>query len=263
MACVAWVISSGCTTGAIAPGEDDARVEDPGALSPAGDPLPTEDASPAPTAEDASVLDTNVSPPTTDGGTASDSQPTAVDAPPPDTAKPDTANPDTAKPDTAKPDTAVADTAVPDTAAPDTAVADTGSSVDSGVVSSAWRKANLTYYTSYPDPGSEECIKYSGCEWAGQFAALSSKMPESWVAANNIASVHSKDFATYKLKTLRLRQGDKQIDVKVYDECADSDCSGCCTANSKSTGFLIDLESYTAARFGTNSGIVEWVCLDC
>jgi hypothetical protein len=126
-----------------------------------------------------------------------------------------------------------------------------------------WRTANLTNFTSYPDPGSEECIKYSGCEWAGQFAAVSGKMPESWVAANNIAAVHSKDFAKYKLKTLRLRQGTKTIDVKVYDECADSDCSGCCTANSKSTGFLIDIESYTAARFGTGDGIVEWVCLDC
>ena len=116
---------------------------------------------------------------------------------------------------------------------------------------------------SYPAPGSEECIEYNGCEWAGQFSALPSKMPESWVQANNIASVHSKDFAAYKLKTLRLRQGTKQIDVKVYDMCADSDCSGCCTKNSSSTGFLIDIEKYTAARFGTKSGVVEWTCLDC
>lgn len=261
MACAAWVLSSGCVTGSIDPAQNDARVEDPGALAPAGDPLPTEDASPAPapTADDAGVLDTGAATP--DTTSAPDSTPASSDAGPLDTTTPDTATkPDTATatdtataPDTAKPDTAVADTAAPDT----------GTSADSGVVSSAWRKANLTYYTSYPDPGSEECIKYSGCTWAGQFAALPSKMPESWVAANNIASVHSKDFAAYKLKTLRLRQGDKQIDVKVYDECADSDCSGCCTANSKSTGFLIDLESYTAARFGTNSGIVEWVCLDC
>jgi len=75
--------------------------------------------------------------------------------------------------------------------------------------------------------------------------------------------VHAKDFAKYKLKTLRLKQGSRQIDVKVYDMCSDSDCSGCCTANSKQTGFLIDIESYTAQRFGTSSGIVDWACLDC
>lgn len=135
---------------------------------------------------------------------------------------------------------------------------------DVGVSSSAvWRTANLTEFTSYPDPGSVECIQYNGCTWAGQFAALNGVQPVSWVQANNIAAVHSKDFATYELKTLRLRQGTKQIDVKVYDECADSDCSGCCTKNSASTGFLIDVESYTAQRFGTSSGIVEWTCLDC
>jgi hypothetical protein len=137
---------------------------------------------------------------------------------------------------------------------------------DSGaapVVPTVWRKANLTNFESYPDPGSEECLAYNGCTWAGQFSALSSKQPESWVKANNIVAVHSKDFAAYKLKTLRLRQGTKQIDVKVYDECADSDCSGCCTANSKTTGFLIDVEKYTMERFGTGDGIVEWACLDC
>jgi hypothetical protein len=126
-----------------------------------------------------------------------------------------------------------------------------------------WRKANLTWFTSYPDPGSEECIKYNGCMWAGYFAFVSGKMPESWVMANNIAAIHERDAATYKLKTLRLKQGTKQIDVKVYDMCSDSDCSGCCTANARETGFLIDVEKYTAQRFGTNSGIVDWACLDC
>jgi hypothetical protein len=45
--------------------------------------------------------------------------------------------------------------------------------------------------------------------------------------------------------------------------CSDSDCDGCCTANSSNTGFLIDLESYTKERFGSGSGVVEWYCLDC
>lgn len=126
-----------------------------------------------------------------------------------------------------------------------------------------WRTANLTNFTSYPDPGSEECIEYNGCQWAGYFAALDDQQTEAWVEAHNIAAVHSDDFDDYKLKTLRLKQGSLQIDVVVYDMCADSDCSGCCTANSSPTGFLIDLESYTADRFGSGDGIVEWACLDC
>ncbi len=143
--------------------------------------------------------------------------------------------------------------------APNTA--GTGAVVDAaGLV---WRTANLTNYTSYPDPNSEECIAYNGCTWAGQFAALDGVQLESWVAANNIASVHSKDFPQYRLKTLRLRQASREIDVKVYDMCADSDCDGCCTANSSSTGFLIDIESYTMQRFGSGDGIVDWACLDC
>jgi hypothetical protein len=128
-----------------------------------------------------------------------------------------------------------------------------------------WQQANLTWYTSYPDPNSEECIEYNGCTWAGYFAGLDGKQTEEWVQENNIAAVHSKDFDMYKLKTLRLRQGDKQIDVKVYDMCADSDCDGCCTENATQNGlnFLIDVESFTKERFGTGDGIVEFACLDC
>ena len=76
-------------------------------------------------------------------------------------------------------------------------------------------------------------------------------------------AVHSKDFAKYKLKTLRLKQGSRQIDATVYDECADSDCSGCCTQNAGSIGFLIDIEKYTMQRFGSGDGVVDWTCLDC
>ena len=126
-----------------------------------------------------------------------------------------------------------------------------------------WRRANLTHYESYPDPNSAECIEYNGCMWAGQFAALDGVQPESWVQENNIAAVHSDDFPTYRLKTLRLRQGTREIDVVVYDMCADSDCDGCCTRNSAQTGFLIDIEKYTMQRFGSGSGIVDWTCLDC
>jgi hypothetical protein len=134
-----------------------------------------------------------------------------------------------------------------------------------GGTSGTWMKANLTNFTSYPDPGSEECIVYNGCMWAGQFAFVAGTQSESWVMSHNIAAIHEKDAPTYKLKTLRLRQGTRTIDVKVYDECADSDCSGCCTQNARQNGlnFLIDIEKYTMQRFGTGDGIVEWMCVDC
>lgn len=135
----------------------------------------------------------------------------------------------------------------------------------SGGGTETWYRANLTNFTSYPDPGSEECIEYNGCLWAGYFAFVDGKQTESWVQSHNIAAVHSKDANKYKLKTLRLRQGTKQIDVVVYDMCSDTDCGGCCTenANANGIGFLIDIEKYTMQRFGSGSGIVEWRCLDC
>ncbi|HUQ01933.1 MAG TPA: RICIN domain-containing protein [Kofleriaceae bacterium] len=126
-----------------------------------------------------------------------------------------------------------------------------------------WRNANLTNFTSYPDPGSDECENYNGCMWAGYFAFVDGQMPESWVSSHNIAAVHSRDASAYALKTLRLRQGSRQLDVTVYDMCSDSDCDGCCTRNASETGFLIDIESYTMQRFGSGDGIVQWACLDC
>jgi hypothetical protein len=126
-----------------------------------------------------------------------------------------------------------------------------------------WHQANLTNFTSYPEPGSDECENYNGCMWAGYFAFVDGKMPESWVMSHNIAAVHSKDAGEYALKTLRLRQGSREIDVTVYDMCSDSDCDGCCTENSSETGFLIDIEKYTMQRFGSGHGIVDWACLDC
>ncbi len=126
-----------------------------------------------------------------------------------------------------------------------------------------WKKANMTNYTSYPDPDSEECLKYNGCAWAGMFAALPEKQTEEWVRAHNIVAVHEKHFEKYKLKTLRLRKHEREIDVVVYDMCSNTDCDGCCSANSRETGFLIDVESYTLKRFGVGDGVIEWACLDC
>lgn len=126
-----------------------------------------------------------------------------------------------------------------------------------------YRRANLTSYESYPAPGSEECIRYSGCKYEGLFSFVDGKQPESWVKSHAIAAVHSRDGAAYRLKTLRLRQGAHHIDVTVYDTCSDADCDGCCTAHSKETGFLIDVEKYTMQRFGGSEGVVDWACVDC
>jgi hypothetical protein len=123
-----------------------------------------------------------------------------------------------------------------------------------------WKTARKTNYTSYPDPGSEECVEYNGCTWAGQFAACNGKKPEAWVEAHDIAAAFP-DFNTLKLHDLCLRAGSKTLVVTVLDTCGDSDCSGCCTRNKGNADQLIDLESYTNARWGVPDGAIEWADL--
>ena len=132
------------------------------------------------------------------------------------------------------------------------------------VADTVWHQANLTWYTSWPEPDSEECIEYNGCTWAGYFAGVEGQMTEEWVKEHNIIAVHEKDWKKYKLKTFRLRMNGSTIDAVVYDMCSDSDCDGCCTENAGEIGFLIDIEKYTRERFdGNGDGVVEWTCLDC
>lgn len=134
----------------------------------------------------------------------------------------------------------------------------------SAATDTVWHQANLTWYTSWPEPGSEECVEYNGCTWAGYFAGVEGQMTEEWVSQHNIIAVHEKDWEKYKLKTFRLRMNGSTIDAVVYDKCADSDCEGCCTENAGEIGFLIDIEKYTRERFdGNGDGVVEWTCLDC
>ena len=138
------------------------------------------------------------------------------------------------------------------------------SSASETVTDTVWHQANLTWYTSWPEPGSEECIEYNGCTWAGYFAGVDGQMTEEWVKEHNIIAVHEKDWKKYKLKTFRLRMNGSTIDAVVYDMCSDSDCDGCCTENAGEIGFLIDIEKYTRERFdGNGDGVVEWTCLDC
>lgn len=123
-----------------------------------------------------------------------------------------------------------------------------------------WKSANKTWYESYPDPGSEECVKYNGCTWAGEFSACDGKKPEAWVKEHNIVAAFP-DFDTLQLHDLCLRSGNKTIVVTVLDTCGDSDCDGCCTQNQGDADQLIDLESSTNERWGIDDGRIEWADL--
>jgi hypothetical protein len=123
-----------------------------------------------------------------------------------------------------------------------------------------WKTGAKTNFTSYPAPGSAECIQYNGCAYEGEFAACPSKETLSWVKVHNIVSVFP-DLSTLKLHDLCLKSGTKTIVVTVLDECADSDCSGCCTQNRGSADELIDIESFTDARWGVPDGRIEWADL--
>jgi hypothetical protein len=123
-----------------------------------------------------------------------------------------------------------------------------------------WKTGSKTNYTSYPEPGSEECIVYSGCKYEGRFSACPGKQSIAWVKAQNIAAFFP-DFASVRLHDLCIRAGGKTMVVTVYDTCADSDCNGCCTRNQGQADALIDLESFTNARFSVPDGPVTWADL--
>jgi hypothetical protein len=134
----------------------------------------------------------------------------------------------------------------------------TGSQCDApGLV---WKTGAKTNFTSYPDPGSVECIQYSGCLYEGQFAGCPNTEPKSWVMAHNIVAVFP-DFNTLKRHDLCLKSGTNTILVTVLDTCGDSDCSGCCTQNKGSADELIDVESFTDARWGVDDGPIQWADL--
>lgn len=127
---------------------------------------------------------------------------------------------------------------------------------DPGLV---WKTANKTTYESYPDPGSEECIEYNGCEYLGEFNSCENTMPESWVMTHDIASIFP--LGDLGLHRICVRSGERSMVVTVLDTCADSDCDGCCTENRGDADALIDLEKYTNARWGLEDGMIEWADL--
>jgi len=138
----------------------------------------------------------------------------------------------------------------------------TGPAAASGDCGTKWYSARLTNYESYPDPGSAECIRYSGCRWAGSFYGLEGRRSLRWVQDHNIVAVHLKDWSWLGLKTLGLRQGDHRIEARVYDACSDADCDDCCSRNLGGDGYLIDIEKHTMERFGAGDGIVEFQICD-
>ncbi len=121
-----------------------------------------------------------------------------------------------------------------------------------------WHTANITTFSSYPDSNEFECRTADTCPWMGMFKAIDDRQSASWVQQNNIIAVHSNHYEWLKGKTIKIKQGTKEIDATVLDECNDSDCNGCCSANMGNKTTLIDLERYTMKRFGSNSGAVEW-----
>ncbi len=74
-----------------------------------------------------------------------------------------------------------------------------------------WKSGAKTNYESYPAPGSEECVLYSGCDYQGRFQACANTMPESWVKTHAIASVFP--LAGLELHRLCVRAGSKTIIV--------------------------------------------------
>jgi hypothetical protein len=122
-----------------------------------------------------------------------------------------------------------------------------------------WSSGVKTNFESYPDPGSEECIEYNGCTWAGEFAYCEDKKPESWVEEHDIAAVFPSDGLVNH--ELCIRSGDKTMVVTVLDTCGDEDCNNCCTENLGDADRLIDLEKYTNERWGLDDGDLEWADL--
>jgi len=93
-----------------------------------------------------------------------------------------------------------------------------------------------------------------------------------WVKANNIVAFYDNSDSkgtnfdkNYGNKKVKLTKNGVSFIASIIDTCGNSDCNGCCAKNSRS-GFLIDVESFTAIRnFGSLdaiSGTVQWELVD-
>jgi hypothetical protein len=128
--------------------------------------------------------------------------------------------------------------------------------------------ASLTHYISYapccpenenydPTWPTAECELYSACRYAGLFWALDGVQSVEFVQSHSLVAFfdrsdasNSQFDANYANKNVTLVLGDTIVfQAEIVDACGDSDCGGCCSANSAETGYLVDLEYYTALRF--------------
>jgi hypothetical protein len=122
-----------------------------------------------------------------------------------------------------------------------------------------WKTARKSWYTSYPAPGSKECIVYSGCQYQGMFQACSGVKSKAWVMSHNIAAFFP--LGNMSLHDICIKAAGKSMIVTVYDTCGDSDCNGCCTKNKGNNDALVDLESFTNMRWGMDDGVLQWADL--
>ena len=130
--------------------------------------------------------------------------------------------------------------------------------------------AALTYYISYapccpggpwydPNADKTECSDYSACRYLGLFAASDRKLSWDEVKNSNIIAFFDRrnSFSRYAKKNVRLWKNGKSLDAVILDTCGDADCNGCCSRNSDpSTGFLVDIEYWTALKLFNKIGDV-------
>ena len=148
-----------------------------------------------------------------------------------------------------------------------------------------WMPASGTLYSSWPKPGSQECVIYEGCKWAGMFSSIDAgsnkkkcakgaaymsggngtkkacRFTPQTVKAMRMASTSIKDFDRLKGKTLEVMiEGitNKTTTVTIRDNCNDADCrsdncggvyAGCCSKHSDNFKYtLLDLEANPASE---------------
>jgi hypothetical protein len=154
-----------------------------------------------------------------------------------------------------------------------------------GLCPLGWLPASGTLYSSWPKPGSQECVIYEGCKWAGMFSSIEAgenkkkcakgaaymsggngtkkacRFKPETVKSMRMASTSSKDFKRLRGKTLEVmiegNPNNKTTTVVIRDNCNDADCrsdncggiyAGCCSKHSDNYKYtLLDLEANPAS----------------
>lgn len=129
--------------------------------------------------------------------------------------------------------------------------------------------ASFTYYESYapccpenenydPDALTEECDKYSACDYTGDFEAIGHQTYDYVRSHNLVAFFDSSDphgnlfDQRYAGKNITLWVGDVEVTAIIADTCANSDCGNCCSKNARPSGYLVDMEYWTVINtFGS------------